>query len=173
MLNKDTFKDLFNALYPRLISYSFKYVKDKFAAEEIVEDCLVILWEKREELAHIDDIKPYLYTMIRNASFKYLEKSKKVISLKKKHHDSAIAIEQDIIEEEVHAIILYKALETLPEKCRKVFELSCLKGVKYKDIATDLDISINTVKSQRSRAIELLKKQLKNNPFLMFLLSSL
>ncbi len=173
MLNRETFKDLFNALYPRLVSYSFKYVKNEFAAEEVVEDCLVTLWEKREDLAHIDDIKPYLYTMVRNASFKYLEKKKRVISLDQKHHDSAVMIEQDIIEEEVHAVILYQALETLPPKCRKVFELSCLKGLKYKDIAKDLDISLNTVKSQRSRAIELLKKQLKNNPFLLLFLSSL
>lgn len=173
MLSRENFKNIFNTLYPRLISYSFKYVKDKFVAEEIVEDCFVILWEKREDLVHVDDIKPYLYIMVRNASFKYLKKEQKVISLKQKHLDLAVIIQQDIIEEEVHAIILYKALEKLPAKCRKVFELSCLKGVKYKDIALDLDISVNTVKSQRSRAIKLLKEQLKNNPFLLFLLSFL
>ena len=173
MLDRETFKHLFNTLYPRLISYSYKYVQDKFSAEEIVEDCFVTLWERRESLAHIDDIKPYLYIMVRNASLKYLEKSKKLVSLNSKHHDSAITIEHDIIEEEVHAVILYKALETLPAKCRKVFELSCLEGVKYKDIAQELNISLNTVKSQRARAIELLKKQLKNNPYLTLLLSSL
>lgn len=172
MLNRETFRDLFNALYPRLVSYSFKYVKDEYAAEEIVEDCLVTLWEKRGDLTHIDDIKPYLYTMVRHASFKYLKNKKKIISLDQKQHDSAIAMEQDIIEEEVHAV-LYQALEKLPPKCRKVFELSCLKGLKYKDIAKDLDISLNTVKSQRSRAIELLKKQLQNNPFLLLFLSLL
>ena len=173
MLNKETFKDLFIALYPRLISYSFKYVQEKFSAEEIVEDCFVTLWERRESLAHIDDIKPYLYIMVRNSSLKYLEKSKKIISLKKKHHDSAIMIEHDIIEEEVHAVILYQALDKLPVKCRKVFELSCLDGMKYKDIAQELDISVNTVKSQRARAIELLKKHLKNNPYLLLLLTSI
>ncbi|MGC1632638.1 MAG: sigma factor, partial [Gelidibacter sp.] len=98
VLNKETFKDLFIALYPRLISYSFKSVQEKFSAEEIVEDCFVILWERRESLAHIDDIKPYLYIMVRNASLKYLEKSKKIIPLNKKHHDSEIMIENDIIE---------------------------------------------------------------------------
>ena len=173
MLNKDTFRDLFNALYPRLISYSYKYVQNRFGAEEIVEDCFVTLWERREDLTHIDNIKPYLYVMVRNASLKYLEKSKKIISLNKKHHDSPIMIEHDIIEEEVHYVILYQAINTLPSGCRKVFELSCLEGVKYKDIAQELEISVNTVKSQRARAIELLKKQLKNNPYLLLLLTSL
>ncbi len=152
MLNRETFKDLFNTLYPRLISYSLKYVTDKFAAEEIVEESFVALWEKREALVHIKDIKPYLYVIVRNASLKYLEKSNKVLQLNKKHHDSAVMIDYDIIEEEVHAVILSQALDTLPAKCRKVFELSCLDGVKYKDIAEELDISVNTVKSQRARA---------------------
>lgn len=172
MFNKEIFKNLFNTLYPRLIAYSVNYVKDKIAAEEIVEDCFMKLWEKRNDLGHIDNLKSYLYTMVRNASFNYLETRKKLISLNQDEHDSEIKIENDIIEAEVHAI-LYQALENLPAKCRKVFELSCLMGIKYKDIAKDLDISINTVKSQRTRAIKLLRNQLKNNPFLMVLLSTL
>lgn len=172
ILNKESFKILFDTFYPRLIAYSFKYVKDEIAAEEIVEDCLVNLWVKRNKLGHVDNLKPYLYTMVRNASFTYLEKSKRLVTLREEEHDSAIRIDHDIIEEEVHAI-LYKALENLPAKCRRVFELSCLNGLKYKDIAIDLGISINTVKSQRARAIELLKNQLKDNPFLLLMLSSL
>lgn len=159
-------------MYPRLTAYSFKFVKDKYEAEEIVEDCFVILWEKRENLMHIEDIKSYLYTMVRNASFKYLDKSTKVVPLRFIHLKEVAPIDNDIIEEEVHSVLLFEALQKLPNKCREVFELSCLKGMKYKDIAEDLNISLNTVKSQRSRAIELIKKQLKSNPFLMFFLTS-
>ncbi|MGC1631374.1 MAG: sigma-70 family RNA polymerase sigma factor, partial [Gelidibacter sp.] len=65
------------------------------------------------------------------------------------------------------------ALDRLPLKCRKVFEMSCLDGMKYKDIAQELNISLITVKSQRARAIELLKKQLKNNPHLLLFLTSI
>lgn len=170
-LDKESFKVLFNTLYPRLIAYSLKYIKDDIAAEEIVGDCLVTLWEKRKDLSHVDNINSYLYTMVKNASFDYLAKSKQTVSFNQDKHDSALKIDHDVIEEEVHAM-LYNALDKLPSKCRKVFELSCLKGLKYKDIANDLNISINTVKSQRARAIELLKKELKNNPFLMFFICS-
>jgi RNA polymerase sigma-70 factor (ECF subfamily) len=79
-------------------------------------------------------------------------------------------MEQLILEEEVH-YLLFQALDSLPEKCRQVFELSCLEGMKYKDIAEDLQISINTVKSQRARAIDLLRKQLKDYPFFQLFLS--
>lgn len=172
MFNKDNFETLFNSLYPRLIVYSINFVNDKVIAEEIVGDCFVKLWERRKELGHIGNIKSYLYTMVKNASFDHLERSKKMISFELEDYDAGVKIEQDLIEDEVHAI-LYEALGKLPEKCRKVFELSCLMGLKYKDIAYDLDISVNTVKSQRARAILLLQEQLKNNPFLMVMLFSL
>lgn len=81
MFNKEIFKNLFNTLYPRLIAYSVNYVKNKIAAEEIVGDCFMKLWEKRNELGHIDNLKSYLYTMVRNASIDYLEKRKKLVSL--------------------------------------------------------------------------------------------
>lgn len=172
MLSLETYKDLFDALYPRLISYSLQFVKSKVIAEEVVADCFVKLWEKREELGHIENIKSYLYTMVRNTSFTYLSNNKQDVELNQNLHDQATKIDNKIIIEEVHAT-LYRALDSLPNGCRVVFELSCLKGLKYKDIASDLNISINTVKSQRARAIKLLREQLKDNPLLLFILSTL
>ena len=66
--------------------------------------------------------------------------------------------------------ILIDVLNSLPEKCKEVFELSCLEGMKYKDIAAQLNISVNTVKSLRVRAVELLKEKLTNESELLFIL---
>lgn len=169
--DKNAFKIIFDTYYKRLYLFSLSYVDDKFAAEEIVENTLLKLWQKRNKLDKIKNLKSYLYTMVRNASIDYNKKEKKFVRLDVEKHDSFPQRDQYIIEEETHAI-LFQALEKLPEKCRKVFELSCLDGVKYKDIAEDLQISINTVKSQRARAIELLKSHLKNHPFYQILLAS-
>lgn len=172
--SSQAFKEIFNAFYTRLCAFSLKYVKDTYAAEEIVENTLFRLWEKRAKLEHVTNLKAYLYGMVRNACYDYLKDQKKYVRLDHENHDmpSASVIEHFIIEEEAHAILI-QALESLPQKCRKVFELSCIEGVKYKDIAEDLQISINTVKSQRARAIELLKERLKEHPFLLLLLSAL
>ncbi|MFD0990062.1 RNA polymerase sigma factor [Mariniflexile jejuense] len=170
--DKDAFKIIFDTYYKRLFAFALQYTEDKFAAEEIVEETLLKLWQKRTKLEKVENLKSYLYTMVRNASIDYLKKEKKFVRLDAKKHNSISTKEQYIIEEETHAI-LFQALETLPEKCRKVFELSCLDGAKYKDIAEDLQISINTVKSQRARAIELLKSYLKNYPFYQIFLASL
>ena len=166
------FKTIFETYYQRLFAFAYKYVENRFAAEEIVENVLIILWQKRDKIDKIDSLKSYLYTMVRNSSIDFLKKEKKFERFDIEKHDSVTMMDRFIIEEETHAI-LFQALETLPLKCRRVFELSCLDGVKYKDIAEDLQISINTVKSQRNRAIQLLKQHLNGYPFFQILLATL
>lgn len=168
----NAFKIIFDTYYSRLYTFSLNYVAEGYEAEEIVENVLLKLWQKRDKADKINNLKSYLYTMVRNASLDYLKKEKKFVRLDIEKHDATTLKDQFIIEEETHAI-LFQALETLPKKCRKVFELSCLEGLKYKDIAEDLQISLNTVKSQRARAIELLKSYLKNYPLHQILLASL
>ncbi|MBD0830549.1 RNA polymerase sigma-70 factor [Aestuariibaculum sediminum] len=166
------FQEIYYTLYPRLLSFSLKYVKDQFVAEEVVEDCMLYLWEKRKELQAVNNLKSYLYTMVKNRSYAYLRNNHKEIPLETVNYESISQEDQYIIEEEAHAILL-NAVEELPDKCKKVFKMSCLDGVKYKDIAQEMDISVNTVKSQRSRAIELLKRSLKDKPFVVLYLSLL
>ena len=170
--DRKAYKTIFDSYYKRLYAFALKYVEDSYTAEEIVEDVLLILWQKRHKMREVKNLKSYLYTMVRNASLDYLKEQKKFERYDMEKHDSIELMEQFIIEEETHAI-LFQALDSLPSKCRKVFELSCLEGIKYADIAEDLQISVNTVKSQRSRAIELLRIHLKNHPFLQILLASL
>lgn len=168
----NSYKIIFDTYYKRLYLFSLKYVEDQYAAEEIAENVFLILWQKKNEIDKIGNLKSYLYAMARNASLDYLKKEKQSVTLDLEKHDSADLMDQYIIEEETHAI-LYQALASLPPKCRKVFELSCLEGVKYKDISEELQISINTVKSQRARAIELLKEHLKDYPLFQILLATL
>ena len=158
--DENAFKIIFDTYYHRLYMFALHYVSELYVAEEIVETVLLKLWQKKHQLGSIGNLKSYLYSMVRNASLDYLKKEKKFVKLEVGKHDSLILMEQYIIEEETHAI-LFKALEALPEKCKQVFKLSCLEGLKYQDIAEELQISVNTVKSQRARAIELMKKNLK------------
>ncbi|MBD0822394.1 RNA polymerase sigma factor [Aestuariibaculum marinum] len=170
--DKDAFKSIFNIYFKRLCVFALKYVDDQYTAEEIVENTLLKLWQKRSKLDKVENLKSYLYTMVRNACVDYNKQDKRLIRLDIKKHENVSLNDAFVVEEETHAA-LYAALETLPEKCRKVFELSCLDGIKYKDIAEDLQISLNTVKSQRARAISLLKIYLKDHPFYAVLLASL
>jgi RNA polymerase sigma-70 factor (ECF subfamily) len=168
-IDEEFYKELFYSLYPRLVSYSFKYLKDKFEAEEVVENVMLQLWEDRLKFEKVDDVKSYIYKMVKSGSLGVLKEQQKKVKLEDEASDNALEFDFNILEEEVYAVLI-TALDSLPEKCKEVFELSCLEGMKYKDIALQLNISINTVKSQRSRAIELLKTKLTNYPELLFFL---
>ncbi|PXY42105.1 hypothetical protein DMB65_02390 [Flavobacterium cheongpyeongense] len=168
-IDETYYKELFYSLYPRLVSYSFGFVKDNFMAEEVVENVMLQLWENRLKFEKIVDVKSYLYRMVRNGSLLVLKKEIKSVELDKSLSEDAPEFDFNILEEEIYAVLI-DALNSLPEKCKEVFELSCLEGMKYKDIAEKLNISVNTVKSQRARAIELLKEKLKNHSELLFIL---
>lgn len=144
-------------------------MKDNFAAEEVVENVMLQLWENRLKFEKINDIKSYLYTMVKNGSLAVLKQQQKNVNLDESISDDTLEFDFNILEEEVYSVLI-DALNSLPEKCKEVFELSCLEGMKYKDIAEQLAISVNTVKSQRARAIELLKEKLKNHSELLFIL---
>ncbi|STO10674.1 RNA polymerase sigma factor [Flavobacterium hibernum] len=151
------------------MSYSYGLVKDNFLAEEVVGNVMLQLWENRVKFEKIIDVKSYLYTMVRNGSFLILKNEQKGIQLNNELSHETLDFDFNILEEELYATLI-EALNSLPEKCKEVFELSCIEGLKYRDIAEQLNISINTVKSQRARAIELLKVKLRNHSELLFLL---
>ncbi len=162
--DREAYKFLFNTFYPRLFSFSLKYVEDKYVAEGIVSNTFLKVWEKRNQVTKIENLRSYLYSMVRNESLDYIKKRNKEIPFNINSHDSVSLMNDLILEEEVHSLIS-NALESLPPKCREIFKLSCIDGVKYKVIAKELQITVNTVKSQRARAIKLLKLKLKDYPF--------
>jgi RNA polymerase sigma-70 factor (ECF subfamily) len=164
------YKELFYSLYPRLVSYSFSFVKDKFLAEEVVENIMLQLWENRVKFEKINEVKSYLYVMVKNSCIHALKKEQTNVMLDDSLRDDDTAdFDFNILEEEFYAVLI-DAVNSLPKKCKEVFELSCLEGLKYKDIAEQLQISVNTVKSQRARAIELLREKLKDHSELLFIL---
>lgn len=168
--SEKAYDKLFHMFFGRLCAFAMKFVKDQESAEEVVEDAMVVLWEKRDKFENLAALKSYLYTTVRNGSLDYLKKNGRNTSLDGLENDQLFSTSDDyILEEEVHAV-LYQAIASLPTKCRRVFELSCIDELRYSEIAADMGISLNTVKSQRARAIQLLKEFLKEHPYYMVLL---
>ena len=164
------FKEIFESMYPRLYGYALKYLKEEPLAEDVVENVMLKLWERRERYKEVKNLNSYLYSMVRNAALDHLAKHPRSV----RYEDSKVEIEEnfnfDIIEDEVYSVLL-KTLETLPDKCKTVFKLSCIQNYSYQEIADQLDISVNTVKSQRSRAVSLMKSKLKGHPAFLLLLA--
>lgn len=166
----EAFKELYDGLFPSLASFTINLVKDKDEASDIVQEALLVYWNKRNEFEKLDSVKAFLYAVIKNLGLNYL-RSKKVHA---KHLDSiknneTFYFKNAIIEEETVSLIK-TALKGLPLQTKNIVELS-MQGAKNDDIAERLDISINTVKTLKLRAYRVLREKLKNHVFALLLLS--
>lgn len=157
--NNREFEDIFKEHYPGLVVYANKYVGVKQVAEDIVQDFFYELWNKRESLIIQSNIKSFLFQSIRNQCLNYISREKK----DHKELDSNAFEEQELsfqIEHIERNKMIYDILEKLPEQRKNIFKLCCIEGLKYKEVAEDLGISVNTVKTQMGRALSELRKSI-------------
>lgn len=157
------FEMLFKSHYSELCAYANKYLDDLAAAEETVQSLFVKLWENREEVQFEKSARAYLYTATRNSCFNQLRHIK-VKEEYKKHNQLEMEQERYTVDDEYQAVELdekiRKSIDRLPEGRRRIFILSRFEGLKYKEIAEKLKISIKTVENQMGSAIKHLKNDL-------------
>ncbi len=162
-LDNKLFEQLFKEYFVPLTNFAKSYVKDEDTAKELAQDAFINLWQKKEEIDRDKSIKSYLFTSVRNRSLNYIRDNKKYksefldIELEKSNDffDGDILTTQELQER------ISKSIGSLPAKCRRVFEMSRLEGLKYKEIAEELGISIKTVENQMGKALKVLRKDLK------------
>lgn len=133
---------------------------DHSLAEDIVADTFVTLWKKRSTLQAIDNLRVYLYSCIRNASLNYIQHHQKRMFFPFDQLDVPLESyfdtsnpEQQYISRELHDAAA-RAVEALPPKCRMIFRLAREEGLRYKEIASILNISVRTIDSQVAIALK-------------------
>lgn len=154
---------LFTQYYRALVYFAMRIIKNQEEAEDIVIESFSRLWNNRERMESVQNIKGFLYLTTRNACVDYVRAQKKIRDIKKELQLLADPVMQDIDIETTRAETLrhiYEEMEKLPQQCRNVFKLSVIKGLKSRDIASELNISVSNVTSQKSRAIRLLRTAL-------------
>lgn len=155
--NQRAFQSIVYKYSDPLIIFSIGFVRKREVAEEIVSDAFVSLWNKRSQIAEIRDLKSFLYILVRNGSISHLRKAngKKEISLETLQDFYTLPVtgpETDDITEEILDQI-NKAIDQLPPKCKIVFTLAKIQGMKYKEIAEILDISVKTINNHIANAL--------------------
>lgn len=167
------FEQLFKAYYPRLCHFSFQIVRDRVNSEDVVQEAFIKYWNQREEIASHDiAVKNFLYSTVRNASLNLIRHDKVVCHYLEQQDPAPIEefnIIHSIIRSEVLAEI-HMALETLPESCKRISRMGYLEGMKNNEIARKLGISVNTVKTQKQRGLQLLRLILKPEAFTVFIM---
>ncbi len=164
-------KELHDHFFYPMCLYGTKVLKDGAEIEDVVSECFIKLWVDRGKISIKGSLKSYLFYMMRNAMIDVVRKSKN-------SHITSIAVVPEIVEEErpfeeeEFYSDLYFAISKLPDQRRKILELAVYNSYTYKEIAEELNISVNTVKTQIARAYHFLKEELDPKT-LLFLLSIL
>lgn len=150
------YKELYMLLFDGLHKLSFSLIKSREGAEEIVSDTFIKLWQIRSQLHHIENLRAYLYTTTRNLSLNYLAKKSRrpVYHLNDVHVDIVVEFmsPEDLFISNETIRGIEEAIQGLPPQCKLVFQLVREEGLKYKDVANELNISVFTVRNQMSIA---------------------
>lgn len=157
------FKTLFQKYYSAMCHFAHQFLKDHEMAEETVQDMFVRIWEKRSTLNIETSVKHYFFRSIRNQCLNQIQHQK----IKKQYASRIIEsshqeIDPDQYYMEVNLLQrIEKSIDSLPAKRQEIFRLSREQGLKYKEIAEELNISIKTVEAQMGLALKHLRDELK------------
>jgi RNA polymerase sigma-70 factor, ECF subfamily len=164
--DEQAFELLFRKYYVRLCGFANKFLNDPEESREIVQEVFMKIWEQREDIDPEDSLKSYLFKIAQNLSLNRLRKKKvetryiEVYKLVYIDHTEFTSYES-LLARELEANFT-TAIDTIPPKCKRVFKLSRMEGLKYSEIAEILNISVKTVETQMSKALHILRLELKD-----------
>jgi len=159
------FEQVFRAYHTPLCLYAISIIGRKDVAEEIVQELFYKLWKDRESLSILRSLKSYLYGAVRNQSLQYCEQhlvreryKQNVLSTPKHTFDSTPL---DQLEYQELEDIINRTLLQLPDRRRRIFAMHRLEGLKYKEIADHLSLSIKTIEAEMTKTYQLLRKEIE------------
>jgi RNA polymerase sigma-70 factor (ECF subfamily) len=159
--NRVSFKRLYLLHYGRLFCLAKSLVKQDVVAEEIVDDVFMNLWTNRATLTSINNFAYYCYRAVKNKSLTHISKSNikqvQIEDINIEIVDSSITGEQQLVYEDL-ARTINDSLSKLSEQCKLVFKLVKEDGLKYREVAELLDISVKTVEYHMGNALKQLAK---------------
>jgi len=155
------FETYYKEHYRLFFITSCKYLKDPGRAEEVVNDVFMRIWEDAASIDIQTSLKFYIHRAVVNRSLNELDKDHRERDRKQelRYRGLDIPASRELEEDELR-IRLYKAIDRLPEQCRRVFKMSRFEEMKQQDIADKLGISIKTVKNHITHALKVLNKVL-------------
>ena len=168
LTDETQFRSIFDKYYISLCMFANKYVENDELAADIVQECFVKLWQLRDDFMYVHQIKSFLYTSVRNKSLNELEHTKVMNEYAQKVQEmSKDSFFQDKVIAEESYRILVDAIEKLPPQMKSIMQLA-LEGKSNPEIAETLNISGETVHSQKKIAYRKLRVYLKDYYYLVF-----
>lgn len=173
MGDEKAFIYVMDAYHQKLCVYANSLIRDVFAAEDIVQNVYIRLWEQRSNLKSNQLLKSFLYKSVYNEFIDQYRKNQSLTTLEKNYFEAlnTTVLEEDSENFDQILTVINREIENLPPKCKAVFILSKKEGLTNLEIAEYLNLSIKTVESQITKAFSILRKTLKEkvNTFLFLL----
>lgn len=158
------FTEAYNRYYYLMFVFAYKKLRDEDQAKDFVQDLFTNLWAKKEALLETGVLAAYLYVSLRNKILDYFVhqkvKAKYINSLDEFLSKSHTADTDYLVREKELKVYIDKQIQKLPDKMRKIFELSRVDNLTYKEIGRALSISEKTVDSQMVNALGRLRAKL-------------
>ena len=163
--NHNAYEVLFLQWYAPLCDYAYGIVCNADESEDIVQKMFCKLWDQREIINIHTSVKSYLYRIVHNDCINKVKQKKN-----REEHDQYLGfISNSVVEDTSHQLLYNElkkrvetAIESLPPRCREVFKLSRFSYLSYVEIAEKLSISSATVEKQISKALQVLRNDLKD-----------
>jgi len=171
------FREIFELFSPKVYGFALKLTHSEELAQEVVQEVFMKIWVSRESMSAVNYFPSYLYTVTRNHAFNMLKR----LALEQRVKEN-IRKELSEVEEDAHESSLYRdyhhvlvhAISQLPPQQRLVYSLCHQKGLKYDEVARELNISRLTVKTHMQKALRAIKSHFKAGvTFIVLVFSSL
>lgn len=161
--DQEAFKELFFDFYPALCVFAQRYISSPEACEDIVQDTFFHLWKNRKKIEITSSFKNLLITSVKNNCTDYLRKQ----SVRQYYAEKQAVSATTDTPEVIYTIgeleqMLHTALKQLPENVRRAFELSRFENMTYNQIAEEMSVSPKTIEAYISKALSVLRAELKD-----------
>lgn len=168
--NKEkAFTAVFDKNYETLCLYAVRFTEDFVEAEDVVQEAFVRFWEMYRDRLTVENARPLLYRMVRNMCVDRARAKRWSTVDAEVMADQLVYYFQPESEGDSKIDLLMEAVRNLPEKCQQVLIAICFNEKKYKEVAEEMSVSVNTVKTQLARALKLLREGLNKEDFELFL----
>ena len=158
--NECAFRFIFDKYYDYLCLIADSYLRDNFISETIVGEIIYNLWEIKESVDIKYSLRSYLVRSVKNRCINYLQQEYVQREVSINQYEDKAAIEELFFIEMENKI--NEVINSLSPECRQVFRMSRFDNMKYEEIASTLNISVNTVKYHMKNALMKLRAELKD-----------
>lgn len=155
-----SFSEMYLTYYSKLVRFAREFVILEEDAENITQDVFTDLWERRDSMDHVENMNAYLFRLVKNRCLDHLKHKifeQKYVEVMQTSFEIELNLKlqsldrfdgSDMSVGNDTEILVRAAINSLPKRCRDIFLLSRMEGLKYKEISERLGISVNTVECQ-------------------------